>query len=198
MSNPINPTFTSEQAQKIWLEYLAHTKSLCGLLNESQKSDIVMELQAHLFESYIQINSDDEVAGINAAINKLGQPEEFIPLWVEDRLLEASQPGTSVRSLYKLMKLNSVKGVKQFGYSMLIGLGYFLSFFFFLMAILKVFYPENVGFYISENSIPMIGYVDAEGFEELLGNAFIPLALLMTAILQFFLNRVVRKQSKQR
>ena len=198
MSEIKNPTFNNREAQQIWLKYLARVESLCGLLNVRQKSDILMELRAHLFESYIQIKLDDEVEGINSAIEKLGQPEEFIPLWVEDRLLEEAVPGASVSSLYKLIKVNAVKGSKQFIISMLIGFGYLLSFFFFIMAILKIFYPENVGLYLSDNNIPFMGYLDAAGFTEILGNAFIPVALVITVILQFLLNKVVQKQFRNK
>ena len=90
-----------------------------------------------------------------------------------------------------------MKGLKQFFFSMLIGFGHFLSFYFFIMAIVKLFYPENVGLYLSENNIPFIGYVDAEGFNELLGITFVPVSLVVVLILQLILNKAVRSQYQQ-
>lgn len=198
MAELIDATFTDEQAQQIWSEYLTDVDSLCGLLNKRQKADILMELRAHLLESYIQLNMEDEVSGIQSAIEKLGQPEEFIPLWVEERLLDGSQPGSSVNNLLKLIRVNATKGLKQFIVSMSLGFGHLLSFYFFIMSIMKLIYPENIGLYVSENGIPFIGYVDAVGFQELLGNAFVPIVLTMTAILQLLLNHWMRRQFRNK
>jgi len=169
MTRSDNPTFTEKQAQKIWTDYLQQVESLCGLLDKRQKADIQMELKAHLLESYIQMDTGDEVSRISAAIAKLGQPRKFIPLWVEERLLDGAQPGSSTRNLFFLLRSNAVKGIKQFVFSTMVGFGYLLSFYFFIMSVMKIFFPDHVGLYLSSSGIPFLGYVDAEGFTELLG-----------------------------
>jgi hypothetical protein len=192
-----NPMFTESSAQKIWENYLDQVDSLCGVLDERQTTDIQMEIKAHLLESYVQLSEGDEVARITAAIDKLGQPEEFIPLWVEDRLLEGAMPGASVRNLFQLLRINGLKSIKQFTFSMLIGLGYLVSFYFFISAVLKLFYPQYVGLYLTESGWPFLGYVDAEGFTEILGYWLIPIGLATAIMLQWFLNAILKRQSRQ-
>jgi hypothetical protein len=193
MTRTDNPTFTQKDAQEIWTDYLRQVEKLCGLLDKRQKADIQMELKAHLLESFIQLDSGDEVDRIRAAIAKLGQPSEFIPLWVEERLLDGAQPGSSTRNLFFLLRSNAAKGVKQFAFSMTVGFGYLLSFYFFLMSVMKVFFPDHVGLYVSSTGIPMLGYVDSEDFVELLGPWLIPVCLGAAILLQFLSNRLIRR-----
>ncbi len=193
MTRTDNPTFTQKHAQEIWTDYLRQVERLCGLLDKRQKADIQMELKAHLLESYIQLDSGDEVDRIGAAIAKLGQPSEFIPLWVEERLLDGAQPGSSTRNLFFLLRSNAAKGVKQFAFSMTVGFGYLLSFYFFIVSVMKVFFPDHVGLYLSSAGIPILGYVDSEDFVELLGLWLIPVCLGTAIFLQFLSNRLIRR-----
>jgi len=196
MTDSNNPMFTEEPAQQIWESYLKQVDALCSPLDARQRTDIQMELKAHLLESYVQLNEGDEVSRITAAIGKLGQPEEFIPLWVEERLLEGARPGASTRNLFRLLRINALKSMKQFVVSMLMGLGYLLSFYFFITAVMKLFYPEYVGLYITDSGWPFIGYVDAEGFTEILGYWLTPIGLAAAIGLQWFLNMLLRLRGR--
>ena len=80
---------------------------------------------------------------------------------------------------------------------MLMGFGYLLSFFMFFIAIAKLVFPEHVGLYISDSGFPILGYVDAEGFIELLGYWLTPLGLILAIALQMFLNMLLRRKSTQ-
>jgi len=193
MTNAENPTFTQKEAQTIWTQYMRRVEGLCESLDNRQKADILAELKAHLLESYIRIGDGDEDSRISAAIAKLGHPEDFVPLWVEERLLEGAQPGSSTRNLYFLLRSNALRGVQQFAFSMMVGFGYLMSFYFFIMAVMKVFYPENVGLYLSPSGIPFLGYVDADEFTEVLGYWLTPIGLATAIFLQFFLNHLVRR-----
>lgn len=196
MTESNSPTFTEQPAQKIWANYLKQVDALCGSLDTRQRADIQMELKAHLLESYIHINEGDEATRLTTAIGKLGQAEEFIPLWVEERLLDGARPGASTRNLFHLLRVNALKSVKQFMVSMLLGFGYLLSFYFFIMAVMKLFYPQYVGFYLADSGWPIIGYIDAEGFTEILGYWLTPIGLAAAIGLQWFLNKLLRHRSR--
>jgi hypothetical protein len=197
--NSLNKTIFKDQvAQQIWTDYLSQVELLCAMLNQRQTADIQMELRAHLLESYTQLSSGSEAERIQSAINKLGQPSEFIPLWVEERLLEGTMPGYGTKNLLNLFKINALKGVKQFIFSMLIGFGYLLAFYFFLAAVLKIFFPEYIGVYLSSSNILFIGYVDSEGFTELLGYWLIPVGLGVAVSLQIFLNKILTRKITKR
>ena len=107
-------------------------------------------------------------------------------------------PGSGTRNLLSLFKINALKGVKQFIFSMLIGFGYLLAFYFFLSAVLKVFFPEYIGVYLSPSNILFIGYVDSESFTELLGYWLIPVGLGVAVSLQMFLNKILTRKIGRR
>ena len=164
-----------------------------GCWTKGKKPTFRWNSRQHLLESYIQMDTGDEVSRISAAIAKLGQPGKFIPLWVEERLLDGAQPGSSTRNLFFLLRSNAVKGIRQFVFSTMVGFGYLLSFYFFIMSVMKIFFPDHVGLYLSSSGIPFLGYVDAEGFTELLGYWLIPLGLGTAVFIQFFLNSLIRR-----
>lgn len=192
------PTFNQKQAQTVWTEYMHQVQSLCRSLDDRQTRDILAELKAHLLESYIQLDGDDEQVRISAAIAKLGHPEDFVPQWVEERQLDGAQPGSTTRNLFFLLRSNARKGVQQFLFTILIGFGYMTSFYLYMMAVLKIFYPENVGLHLSPSGIPFLGYVDADEFTEVLGYWLSPIGLTIAIFLQLFLNYLVRRSVNHR
>jgi uncharacterized membrane protein len=193
MADAENTVFTQKEAQATWSEYMRKVAGLCGSLDKRQKADILAELKAHLLESYIQLADGDEENRISVAIAKLGDPEDFVPLWVEERLLDGAQPGSTTRNLYFLLRRNALKGVQQFAFSILVGFGYMVSFLFFIMAVMKIFFPVNVGLHLSPTGIPFLGYVDANEFREVLGYWLIPIGLLTAISLQLLLNGLVKR-----
>jgi uncharacterized membrane protein len=193
MTDVTGPTFTQVQAQSVWANYISKVEGLCSALDHRQKADILAEIKAHLLESYIRFDDGDEESRISAAIAKLGQPEDFVPLWVEERLLEAVQPGSTTRNLYFLLRSNALRGVQQFLFSMIAGFGYLLSFYLFIMAALKIFFPQNIGLYLSPSGIPFLGYVDANEFTDVLGYWLVPIGLITAIFLQYVITHLVRQ-----
>jgi hypothetical protein len=73
-----------------------------------------------------------------------------------------------------------------------------LVFFIFTMGILKMIYPENVGLFTSPSGLPILGFVDAEGFTEHLGWWLIPVALFTSAGLFTLLTRLIDRFHRHR
>ena len=190
--------FEDAGARALWDRYLRKVDALCTVLNPRQRADIQTELKAHLLEGFIQTDAADEAARLAAVIEKLGEPDEFVPSWVEERLLDDAQPGAGARSLFGLLRTNLARGVKQFPFTMLVGLGYLLSFYFFLIALMKLVFPKNVGLYLTPAGIPVLGYVDADAFREILGYWLTPVALIASILLQILLSRWIRRRFSKR
>lgn len=186
--------FKDTATRDLWTGYLQQVQHLSKVLDSRQREDIEMEIKAHLLEGFIQSQADQEVERLQQAIQRLGEPETFIPQWVEDRLLEGAQPGNGMRNLFRLIRVSSVKGIRHILVSLALGLAYMFSFYLFSMAVLKVFFPDNVGFYLSPQGIPMIGYVDSEIFTEVLGNWLIPVFLMVSIVLLWVLSRFVGRR----
>lgn len=187
-----HPTFEDSASQKLWDEYFVAVQNCSQRLNERQQKDMEMEIKAHLLEAFA-MGSGDESERLSNALNRLGEPSEYVPLWVEERLLNESQPFSSLHNLYHLSLLNARKGLGRFALSILFGLGYVLSLVLIFTSIFKLFYPENIGFYTSPEGLPILGYVEGEGFKEHLGYWLVPIGMVVGVSLQLLLNKLIRR-----
>lgn len=153
----------------------------------------MLEIKAHLLESLLGSNRAGEAERLADAIDRMGDPHDYVPGWVEERLQLAAESGTGIRSLYRLMRFNALKGVRHLMVSLLMGLCYMLVFYLFFMSLLKLTFPENIGFYTSAGGIPFLGFVDAQGFNEHLGWWLVPLGLVTSIALLFVLTRLINR-----
>jgi hypothetical protein len=191
--NTLSPSFSDPKAADLWRAYFARIDRLCHPLNTRQAQDIILEIKAHLLESLLEDDKDDDLVRLESAIRRLGEPEEFVPSWVEDRLRLATEPGSGLRNLFNLFRLNAGKGLQHLLISLLFGFCYMLVFYLFSMAIFKGIFPDNIGFYTSPNGIPFIGFVDAEQFTEHLGWWLIPIGLSASAALFWLLSWMIER-----
>lgn len=184
------PTFTSTHSRETWDKYQDRVEKLAGALAAPQRRDMLLEIRAHLLESMLR-GEGDESQRLEQAIAQLGRPEEFVPGWVEERLSQAADPALMMRSRWQLLRLDATRGLLGLLRSIALGFGYMLVFYSFVMFILKILFPENVGLFVLPNGVPLVGYADAEGISELLGWWFLPISLLLGVVLFWWLNRRV-------
>ena len=85
----------SETAQKIVNNYLDRLKSHLKGLPDKDREELVKEVYSHIYESYVQDPSKDEVERIFNVLNRLGEPQEVV----------ASRVATSMVSMGKKRKL---------------------------------------------------------------------------------------------
>ena len=130
----------------------------------------------------------DETQRLKEAQASLGEPGEFIPGWVENRLEQNADAGLVLHSRWQLLRLNASRGIRGLIKSLLQGFGHMLVFYSFLMLILKPIFPANVGLFTSPEGWPLVGFVDAGEFQEHLGWWFIPVVFIFGSVLFWWLN----------
>ncbi len=80
-----------------------------------------------------------------------------------------------------------------------LGIGYLFAFIFGLLAILKIFLPSHTGMFIREGGGVTIGFnADPVAGEDALGFWFIPLSILLTALLYVSLTKLMQRLSKSK
>ena len=76
--------FDSNDAQKIYENYLKQIKSATKKLSSEDQNDILMELNSHIYESSIKKeHSSNEVTNLIAVLDKIGTPSEILLPLVE-------------------------------------------------------------------------------------------------------------------
>ena len=173
---------------RLWNDYISRVEVLALPLAPPQRRDILLEIHAHLLESMLD-KPGDETNRLRQAQESLGDPEEFIPGWVQSRLEENADASLVLHSRWQLFRLNASRGIRGLLKSLLYGFGHMLVFYSYLMAILKPFYPDNIGAFTSPSGWPIVGFVDAGEFQEHLGWWFTPVALVFGSVILWWLNR---------
>lgn len=186
-------------AKKIWHQYFRRVKRCAKPLKSNQQEELILEIQDHLFESLKQETGNNEAEKLLNAIDKLGDPEEYLRPIIADRLLSSASSTLNPKTIFKGLYYHLFGDIKNFLLSLAFSLGYFTAFIFAVLSIFKIFFPDNIGFFINENGGILIGIIGGESLKtDILGYWDVPLGLLVSLIIYLVLTRnlkVVRKRT---
>lgn len=193
--------FRDKVARKIWERYFRQVEKHTRALASDQKKEIGLEIQDHLFEGFKAEKGENEAERLLNAIEKIGEPEEFLRPMMADYLLSRASRTMNPRTVIKGLYYNLFGGLKKSLVSLLYGVGYLLVIMFGLMALLKVFFPGNVGLIAHESGSMSFGILFDSGpklgiifdgtplKEELLGFWIVPISLLIGTLLYLVLTK---------
>ncbi|WP_116108124.1 HAAS signaling domain-containing protein [Lewinella sp. IMCC34191] len=171
--------FTKPATRKLYREYLKRTRRVIAPLPRTDRMDILMEINSHIFEGFTRESTTEETVRLREILQQLGAPEEvFKPLLAEKTLQKATRPFHPARAV-KAIVLNVSNG---FGY-LLFAVLYLSVFGFAAAAYQKMIYPDQVGIFFKQGSFHLLGIVRPEaraalGLVEVVGPWFIPLMLI--------------------
>jgi len=144
-------------------------------------------------------NAEKEVDRFLNALEKLGEPDEFLKPIVADKLLLNASQTLSPKSLILGLIFNFYAGIRRAIITLILGIGYLLLIAFALMTILKPFFPENVGLFRKPDGSKIFGIdTDMPGAQDLLGYWLIPIGLIVTIALYIFVTKFIKKFIKDR
>jgi uncharacterized membrane protein len=188
-------------AKKIWHQYFRRVKRCAKPLKSNQQEELILEIQDHLFESFKQETGNKEAEKLLNAIDKLGDPEEYLRSMIADRLLSSASSTLNPKTVFKGLYYDLFGNIKSFLLSLAFSLGYLTAFVFAVLSILKIFLPDNIGFFINKNGGVLIGIIGGEPLKtDILGYWDVPLGLLVSLIIYLVLTRnlkVVKRASSQ-
>ena len=141
----------SSDAQQKMQAYLGRLRQRLRDMNDEDAREIIEELRSHITD---KATADGEItaAGVDAALAKLGGPEELASQYMTDDLLARAEVSRSpVRILESLFHWASLSVA---GFFVLIGavIGYFFGAVLVLVAVLKPFHPHTGGLWIFPNA----------------------------------------------
>jgi hypothetical protein len=202
--NSVKDLFTEADAVTLWDSYCDQVLKASRPLNEHDRQALLLEIKDHVYTSFQHQQGPRETARLTAAIEKIGDPGEFVRPMMTDLLIADAARTMNPRSVISGLYFNFSPGIKAFISSLLFGTGYLLSLGFLMVAIIKPFTPERVGLFAYAKGGYTLGILDTipAGTTELLGYWVIPLALALSIGLYVLLTkglgmlRANRKKSK--
>jgi len=180
-------------ALKIWNNYFKKADQLLKPLDSENKIDILSELKGHLFEKITAEGNDITPEKMIDAIEAIGEPEEFLKPLIADKLLLDAANSLNPKRVWLSLVYNLKVSAKKATISGVFFIGYLLIIVFLAMVLSKLFIPDNVGLFISENRGIQFGIIsDIEGFTEILGYWIIPIAVIISVILYVVLTKLMK------
>lgn len=187
--------FTQPEAQAIWDRFFGRVKVICRPLPDDHQRELILEFQDHLYESFRAQPGETEVEKLAIAIEKMGDPDEFVRPLVADHQLAAAGRTLNPRSVFWGLLYNTSRGAKAVATSFLYGMGYLLSLGFLLVAIGKPFGPDRIGFFAHSGGGYSMGILDQQpaGSIELLGYWIIPVCIVLSVAIYWTLTRLISR-----
>ena len=190
----MKPTFEDALSEKLWTGYFKRVKRILKSLPQAVREELLLELEGHLAESFDQSPGDREPDRLQAALESIGDPEEFLRPLMADRLLEDASRTFSPRTILLAAVYNLSLGVFRFVMACVLGFGYLLAFMLVLSGLAKIVDPVHSGLFIKSNGIPVMGIVDNPELysKNLFGLWYIPLSIAAAVLLYIGLTKCWR------
>lgn len=189
------PEFSDPAARALWNDYVAQVDRMVALIGP-EAAELSEDLRAHLADSFASDTSGSEVGRLRRAIDRLGQPSEFLRPMLADELIERGartyDPSLISRGLYHTIRAGSRRAFSAMAFAA----GYIVLAIFAAMTLLKPFFGNHIGLIRGPNGSLTFGLVTDGAGEELLGLWSIPLTLALCALLYVLLTRALRRHGK--
>ena len=145
-------------------------------LPQDQRQDFLMELRAHVTDRLQQmaVPSDDDCRTV---LNALGTPEEIARQYRVEMLLKRSSWKISPLMVLRTSLRWTVAGVQGYAIFVVAVIGYLLAASFYITALLKPFFPHNIGVFVGSMGVQIAAFPLPSG-HDIAGDYYIPLAII--------------------
>jgi uncharacterized membrane protein len=190
--NKIN--FISGSAQRIYDDYMRRVGKSIAILGEADKTELVMELNSHIYEAMLKGSSGNEVDCLLDVIAGLGVPEEFLKPLVAGKKLDQAVRSFNPKHVFQAISLNLRSGIIYTFF----GLLYLFLVSFILLIAAKIIFPANTGLFFSGSSFRAFGFMmDTDGLTEVLGYWLIPLSIITALFCYTCITLLLRLKRKR-
>jgi len=171
--------------------YFAALSTQLSDLPQPKREEVVRELRAHVFDRLEQIAqpTDDDCRTV---LRALGTPQEIARQYRVELLLSRSawriSPWRVLRTLFR-WTLTGIQGYLVFIMALL---GYTVAASLYVTALLKPFFPHNVGLFVSHEGITLTRFPVPPMGTEVLGMYYIPLAVFFGYLFTFVTTLAIR------
>lgn len=185
--------FKNTNSQRIYTDYLNRSKRVLRLLSKEDQEDALMELNSYIYEYMQNHQAEDETTALLNILERLGSPETILKEVVAAKKIDQAVKTYNLKHLLVALFLNLRNGVV---YIILFILTLLLVCFP-LVIILEIMYPDQTGLFIGPHTFFFGTTFPRAGVNEVLGNAFIPVVIILGVIFYFliiFLLKLVKNK----
>jgi len=160
--------------------YLGRLGRAAAKFPPAEREEIVAEIRSHILERS-QVGGVAEPGRVRETLEALGTPEEIASQYVTNALFERAAGSRSPWVLIRATLHWAMLGARGFGIFMIAIAGYVAAGAFFVCAVLKPFFPENIGLWVGPATGLVMGYRGAQEppTQELLGHWLPPVAMVL-------------------
>jgi len=184
--------FSSNNAQRVYDDYIHRSRKMLKILSNKDKEDCLLEINSYIYEYMEEHKGTDETEKLLNIIQRLGAPEETLKEVIAAKKTSQAIKTFNPKHLAQALLLNIRNG---FIYILLFLL-FIMLLGFPVLIVAKIMHPEQVGLYVGPGTFAF-GIADDPNTREVLGNWFIPVTIVLTAVLYFsiiFFLKIVNKK----
>jgi len=159
-------------------------------LSNEQRQDFLMELRAHVMDRLQQmaVPSDDDCRSV---LKAMGTPDEIARQYRVEMLLKRSSWKISPISVLRTSLRWTVAGIQGYAIFVVALIGYLLSASFYITALLKPFFPHNIGLFVGVQGIQIATFPMPSG-HDIAGPYYIPVAIIIGYLLTVCTTMMIR------
>ena len=157
-------------------DYFAQLEAKMSDLPKDDRREFTRELRAHVLDRLEQVAVATE-ADCRSVLKALGSPEEIARQYRLERIMNRSAWAISPLSVLRTLLRWTITGVQGYTVFMVAFTGYAFAVSFYLGAMLKPFFPNNVGFFVGRDGLTLAAWPQ-RGLA-VLDTYFIPITVIL-------------------
>jgi uncharacterized membrane protein len=157
-------------------DYFSQLEAKLADLPASDCHELTRELRAHVLDrlEQVAVASEDDCRSV---LKALGTPDEIARQYRLERIMNRSAWAISPLSVLRTLLRWTITGVQGYTVFMVAFTGYAFAVSFYLAALLKPLFPNNVGFFVGHDGLTIAAWPQ-RGLA-VLDNYFIPISIML-------------------
>jgi uncharacterized membrane protein len=170
--------------------YFVRLDSRLGGLPRARRQDFLLELRAHVMDKLSQVAVVTE-ADCKSVLDAMGTPDEIARQYRMEFLLKHSSWNLSPVTVLRTLLRWTLAGVQGYLVFLVAMIGYVFAACFYITALLKPFFPHNIGMYVNDSGINLANFPVQHG-HDVMGNYYIPFAVFTGYLFTFGTTLLIR------
>lgn len=186
-----NKYFGSDDSNELWDSFFRKVDLLLAKVPYEQSDAIRKELESHVFEAMQEQTSGNELEKLEQVLKELGDPDDIVPPMIAAAHIQVAKSSNNPLDMLRVASVQIGQGIVNTLRSLSIVILNLMGFTFLVMAVMKPFRPEHVGFFTSRTGQASFGIIgNTDLMVEHLGYSVIPIAVAI-AVLLFKLSKLM-------